>query len=113
VDDDPTICSMLSDTIAIYLPQARIVPAFSADEAFTYLSQKHFDLLLTDNIMPGMQGIDMVESIKDKYPNTKIVMMTAFNPVTLQKRLDQLGDIHLLKKPFGLADLIEALQPDW
>lgn len=113
VDDDPTICSMLTETIAIYLPDARVTSVLNGEDAIAQLEQQQFDVLLTDNIMPGMRGIDLVEVIQEKYPQTKIIMMTAFNPTTLQVKLDQLGDINLLKKPFGLADLIDALQPDW
>ena len=113
VDDDPNLCAILVETIAIYLPQAKVELANNANEAIACLAKQHFDLLISDNIMPGTDGIDMIAEIQDQYPDTKIIMMTAFNPVSLKKRLDAMGNIHLLEKPFGLADLIEALEPDF
>jgi len=113
VDDDPILCSILIDSIAIYLPQAKVSRAYSTKEALSALDYKHYDLLVTDNIMPGMNGIDIIDEIKEKYPDLKIIMMTAFNPVSLQQKLDEFGDIPLLSKPFGLADLVETLEPHW
>jgi DNA-binding NtrC family response regulator len=113
VDDDPILCSILTDTIAIYLPQAEVTRAFNASEALSLVSGNDYDLIVTDNILPGTNGIDMIDEIKEQYPETKIVMMTAFNPVSLQKKLEEIGDIPLLRKPFGLAAFAEALEPDW
>ena len=113
VDDDPNLCAILVETIAIYLPRAKVELASNASEAIACLAKQHFDLLISDNIMPGTDGIDMIADLQDQYPNLKIVMMTAFKPVSLRKRLDEMGEIHLLEKPFGLADLIEALEPDF
>ena len=113
IDDDPILCSILTDTIAIYLPQANVTKAFNATEALSLLGRNDYDLIVMDNIMPGTDGIDLIDDIKDKYPATKFVMMTAFNPVSLQKKLAEYGDIPLLQKPFGLAAFAEALHPDW
>ena len=85
IDDDPILCSILTDTIAIYLPQANVTKALNAREALSLLRRNDYDLIVVDNIMPGTDGIDLIGDIKEKYPATKFVMMTAFNPVSLQK----------------------------
>ena len=113
VDDDPQLCSMLSEMIAIYLPGAHVTSAYNSDQALAILEREPIDLLLTDNVMPGMNGIDMIEQVKEKHPAIHIIMMTAFNPVVLQKRLAALADIPLLRKPFGLAELVGSLEPHW
>ena len=62
--------------------------------------------------MPGMNGIDLLEIVIQKYPQTKVVMMTAFKKTELLKRLDSLGGIDFLAKPFGLNELADVLEFD-
>lgn len=113
VDDDPIITAILMDAVKILYPGATVSRTFTADNALPLLESKHYDLLITDNIMPGMDGIDMLEIVVEKHPETRAVMVTAFRNHALLKRLDELGGIDILPKPFGLNDLADVLEPVW
>jgi YesN/AraC family two-component response regulator len=113
VDDDPTITSILTEAVKILYPGTLVSRAFTADDALPLLENKHYDLLITDNVMPGMAGIDMAEIVKEKYPQTRVVLVSAFRNTALMRRLDEMGGIGFLPKPFGLNDLAELLEPDY
>ena len=64
------------------------------------------DVVLLDIMMPQMNGLDLLPKIKEKYPNTKVIMMTAYS--TLDKVLEahRQGAEHYLMKPFGSLNAI-------
>ena len=67
-----------------------------------------FDIVLMDIMMPQMNGIEALEKILEKYPEQKIVMMTAYS--TLDKVLDshKVGASHYIMKPFESLSKVET-----
>ncbi len=68
---------------------------------------KNTDIVLLDIMMPQMNGLDLLPKLIKKYPNTKVVMMTAYS--TLDKVLEahRNGAEHYLMKPFSSLDIIK------
>ena len=68
------------------------------------------DLLLTDISMPGMNGRQLVDKVREERPNLKVLYMTGYsrNAVVHQGRLDE--GVDLLQKPVSQAELAHRLR---
>jgi two-component system, NtrC family, sensor kinase len=78
------------------------VEAESAADAFTHLAETEFALVLTDVIMPGLSGIELLRKVVEKYPNTAVIILSGVN--NPQRALDalRLGAFDYLIKPCDL-----------
>ena len=101
VDDETDICYFLSRNLA----KRGFITAFSNSiaEAEKELEISRPEIVLLDNHLPDGRGIDFVTTITSKYPDTKIIMITAHD--TPQDRLKAYnnGVSFFLAKPFTLA----------
>lgn len=80
--------------------------ANSGQEALDILSQSDVDLVLTDMKMPQMDGIQLLERIKDKEPDLPVIMMTAHGTVEKAVEAMQKGAYNYILKPFDNERLI-------
>jgi two-component system, cell cycle response regulator CpdR len=77
--------------------------------ALETLSERQFDLLLTDIVMPGLDGIELALKAARDHPDMRILMMTGY-PGQRQRAYNLEALIHrVLSKPFSLAELLEAV----
>ncbi|HHE46465.1 MAG TPA: DUF4388 domain-containing protein, partial [Bacteroidetes bacterium] len=67
-------------------------------------------LILSDFYMPGMNGIDLLMAVREKYPNMLFVMMTGYHSAELQDQGLEHGAVRFFKKPFSISDLISFIQ---
>ncbi len=89
-----------------------VVEAASASEAIKIVEagQREIHLLLTDLIMPGLNGRQLAEQVCLKCPSMSVVFMTGYtDDVVVQHKLLQPGS-HLLRKPFARADLARTVR---
>lgn len=82
----------------------------SVESALEKLRARHYDLVLTDIKMPGMDGYELVEWLRVHRPDTSVVMATAFGSLSMRERALQLGAISYIEKPIDLNALMEFLQ---
>jgi len=73
--------------------------------ALPLLESETFDLLLTDIVMPEMDGIELAQHCASIAPKTKVMFITGFAAVTL-KAGQKAPDAKILSKPFHLRDLV-------
>jgi len=83
-----------------------VVDASQGDEALSELNAKEFDLLLTDIVMPVMDGIELARRAADIDPDLKIMFITGFAAVALNPANQAPTDAKVLSKPFHLRDLV-------
>ncbi len=74
--------------------------------AFEEIKQTTFDLLLTDIVMPEMDGIELARRAADLDPHLKIMFITGFAAVALNPDMQAPKDAKILSKPFHLKDLV-------
>src|SRR5262245_16816095 len=78
-------------------------------EALERLKEEPFTLLLTDIVMPRMDGIELARRASELDPELKIMFITGFAAVTLNNELRAPKDARVLSKPFHLKDLVREV----
>ena len=73
--------------------------------ALPLIERETFDLLLTDIVMPEMDGIELAQRCNEISPDTKVMFITGFAAVTLKASREQ-PNAKVLSKPFHLRDLV-------
>ena len=73
--------------------------------AIPYLESEHFDLLLSDIVMPEMDGIELAQRCAEIAPRTRVMFITGFAAVSLKASREQ-PHAKVLSKPFHLRDLV-------
>lgn len=77
VDDDANICQSLKDLLEA--ERCCIETAASGVFAMEWLGRQNFDIVLSDVVMPDMDGYELYQTVKKNTPNLPVVLMTAFN----------------------------------
>lgn len=85
-----------------------VTTASTGLEALEYVESGTFDLLLTDIVMPEMDGIELAQKAQKLDPAPKIMFITGFAAVALQAA-DAMPEARLLSKPFHLKDLVNQV----
>jgi two-component system cell cycle response regulator CpdR len=78
--------------------------------AFEEVKQTSFDLLLTDIVMPEMDGIELARRAAELDPSLKIMFITGFAAVALNPDSRAPKDAKVLSKPFHLKDLVSEVE---
>ncbi len=78
----------------------RVEAAASGIEALDKLAQAPFEVMFVDIKMPGMNGIELLEKVKSEYPDTTVVIITAYGSIESSVKAMQMGAADYLLKPF-------------
>ncbi len=108
VEDDNDVRSYIVEALGRL--NFTVVEAPDATHALAAAAGRDFDLLLTDVILPGMNGRQLAETLKAERPDMKVLFMTGYsrNAIVHQGRLDP--GIHMLQKPVTAADLVRKMR---
>jgi two-component system cell cycle response regulator CpdR len=79
-------------------------------EAFESLKGETFDLLLSDIVMPGLDGIELAKRAADLDPALKIMFITGFAAVALHPASETPKQAKVLSKPFHLRDIVQEVE---
>ena len=86
-----------------------VVAVDRGTEALPYLEKERFDLLLSDIVMPEMDGIELAQRCAEISPQTKVMFITGFAAVTLKANREA-PQAKVLSKPFHLRELVMEVQ---
>ena len=86
-----------------------VVAVATGADALPHLESDRFDLLLTDIVMPEMDGIELAQHAASVAPDTRIMFITGFAAVTL-KAGKAVPQAKVLSKPFHLRDLVLEIE---
>lgn len=81
----------------------------SGDKALGLFDNNPVDLVISDVRMPGISGLELHEILSEKYPSTKIIIMTAFGSELLEEQISRPGMTYYIEKPFELVVLREIV----
>jgi DNA-binding NtrC family response regulator len=111
VDDEPKIRLMLESALAD--EGYEVVALASASEARAAMTGRLFDVLVIDNMMPGLTGLDLLREIAATVPEAdrpEVVMMTAYATVDSAIEAMKLGAFDYLQKPFEVDELLVVVR---
>jgi two-component system response regulator AtoC len=111
VDDEPKICSMLRRNLQSI--GHTIECCTDPNEGLQRLKEQHFDVVITDLRMPGVDGMELLQRAKHIRPDCEVVMMTAHATVETAREALKRGALDYIRKPIDidgeLKPLINAL----
>lgn len=107
VDDDRTMVRTLSDLLR--LKGWEVSNAFSGDAAVEVASTGHFDVVLMDIKMPGMDGVEAFKAMKAAQPHIRVVLMTAYAGQDRIGEAEREGVVRVLPKPVNVESLLALL----
>lgn len=112
VEDDPLV---LHTTSRLLSREGHMVYAHaSAEDAIAWAAQTPLnpDVLLTDIIMGGMNGVDLARVMHEAFPQIKTVFMSGFSGPALEAQVGPLRDAPLVVKPFSGSELLATIQKE-
>ena len=99
LDDEQDIL----DVVERYFSRKNVVEIETCNNPLTALEimkSGNIDLLLTDIMMPEMNGVEVLQEVKKSQPNIKVIMMTAYSTIDKILECEKLGASDYVTKPF-------------
>ena len=104
VDDEPYVCSLLARWLAV--EQYECHTADSAGEALELLDQGGFSLVVSDIMMPGTSGMELLAAMKERHPDVAGIMVTGVDDRKTAIRALELGAYGYVTKPFDQNEVV-------
>jgi len=103
VDDDMSVRTTFSSVLR--QEGYRVTAVKNGYEAIKAIDEESFDLALVDLGMPGMDGIRVLEKIKTRRPQTRVIIFTGYGSITTAVEAMRKGATDYLNKPFSPEEL--------
>jgi two-component system, NtrC family, nitrogen regulation response regulator NtrX len=108
VDDEPNTLASLSRAFRLAGHEATVCD--SAAKALELAQSQHFDLILSDVVMPGKDGLSLLEELKNWNVGTPVVMMSGQAHIEMAVRATRLGALDFLEKPISTEKLLLTVE---
>jgi two-component system NtrC family response regulator len=108
VDDDPSLRRVLE--VQLEQDGYEVAAAASVPQTLSLLQLRPFDLLITDLKMPGMSGLELLKQTRSQYPQTIVVMLTAFGTVDTAVEAMKAGAYDYLTKPVHPDEMLVVVR---
>ncbi|WP_219839141.1 response regulator [Paenibacillus sp. R14(2021)] len=108
-DDENVIREGVKRTIKRAFPEHTVHLAASAEEAVKIMDSHPVDIVLTDILMPGIDGLEFMKMSRRKYPHVKWVVISAHSEFSFAQKAVRLGAKDYLLKPIGKERLVELI----
>ena len=110
LDDNPIMTMVLSDHFADR--GHSVIPAYDPNLGLLFCDRKYFDVLIIDYVLPGINGIDVLQLMRKKNKSTRAIIITGF-PELLQGESDRMKELDVeavIEKPFDFSQLDELIE---
>ena len=111
VDDEMELGTMLVRTIRRLVPAAVVGAVLSATQAIDVLLTQRTDLVLTDLWMPDMDGAQLAQVVKTRWPTTRVIIFSGSTEQALDEIMQTVHADAYLLKPFSRDELAAVLLP--
>jgi CheY-like chemotaxis protein len=107
IDDEPAVQDLLQRVLVNAGHQVAVVD--SAEAALIRLAKDRFDVIVVDNNLPRMTGLELMSLVRDHHPELRAIMITAYNTPAVEARARALGVMSYVAKPFGIVTIVGAV----
>ncbi len=108
LDDEPIVCKRLKPALE---KAGYEVESFTRSrEAMHRLTERQFDVAITDLKMDGLDGMAFLTEVKKRYPETEVIVITGFATMETAKESYQKGVFDFVAKPFKLGEILEVVK---
>ncbi|MFH1686194.1 MAG: response regulator [bacterium] len=108
VDDEAAIRGLVSEFL--HLQRFRAIQASSGEMALEILEKEPVHLVVSDIIMPGMTGSQLLVEIKERYPNIPVILITGYGGAISPQKAVEYGADGYFAKPFKNMELIYTIR---
>jgi diguanylate cyclase (GGDEF)-like protein len=108
VDDDAVILEFMK--IVLEMEGYECETAISSQAALEHVRNSPFDIMITDIVMPGMNGLELTGKVKDIRPNMSVITTTGFTDNFSYDKAIEAGASDFIKKPFTEKELIARIK---
>lgn len=105
VDDEESVGFFLKASLEEARCGYHVELVSSGEEALRVMRRRAFDLVITDLRMPGMNGLELMEEVRARYPHSRLILMTAYGNPTVEATAYRLGACRYINKPFSIDQL--------
>jgi len=110
VDDEPKVAFFLQESLESLERNYQVVHAETGESALEAMDHGRFDVVITDLRMPGMNGLQLMQHVKEHFPETRTILITAYGSDDVEAETRRLNAYRYFTKPFHIEDLTEAVQ---
>lgn len=110
VEDDASIAFLMKEHLSELGSNYEIGAASSGEEALRQFDHCTWDLVITDNIMRGISGLELIQALQDRCPAVVTILITGYGSDQVHESARQLNVFRYMTKPFPLADLNRVIQ---
>lgn len=110
VDDDEKLATLLQESLRTLGEGYEVVTAGGTDEALAKVSKRSFNLVITDLMMPEVDGLQLLEALKVISPSIVTVAMTAFDSQEIRAKAERFGIYRYLAKPFSVHEFRQCVR---
>ena len=105
VEDEARVAMLMKQFLASLGSNYAVETVASGNEALAKMQANTWDLVITDNRMPGITGLELIETIRQQSPSTLVILMTAYGSDEVEQATQRLGVYQYMIKPFPMSDL--------
>jgi len=110
VDDQRDIVRLLHSTLQTLGHELDIVDAPSGEEALLEASRRKVDLLVSDYLLPGISGVELLRKIKVRNPELKVIFISGMTGRKARSEMLGAGAVGIFDKPIPLADFLDSVE---
>ncbi len=109
VDDDELFLDIIKQGMQNYKSQFQVLTASDGDEAIEVLKREYISVLVTDLVMPKLDGLELLAHMTRSHPATPCIVMTGYGSPAIKKRADRGEILSYIEKPFDSNELAGAI----
>jgi CheY-like chemotaxis protein len=111
VDDHRDILRLIHSALdTLKIAKMKIFEAPSGEEALLESTRNQIDLLITDYMLPGMSGVELMHKIRVRHPQVKIIFITGMTDRKVREEMLNAGAMAMFDKPIPLADFLDVVE---
>src|SRR5262245_33996183 len=110
VDDEPHLLKIYADGLAPYAAEFQLVTAPNGLVASQLVETRAVDLVVTDIMMPAMDGFELLAYLRRHHTAIPVIVMTAVGSPEMEAAARQLRTFAYLEKPIYLKDLLASIR---